>query len=156
MKAANFNSWSDFKEYGINFLTGEACGYSMRLLCDLSRPGEELIATFLGLPSATTFNPNWNSMVGDAPAVASIMLPHGLFKDLARFIAYHVLNHAHVLEQPDGSVHSYPEGYMESRGLTLEKAQELLVGKWYTNPALGRTGEVVGGRCVHAMSGRVE
>lgn len=155
MKAANFNSWADFRDYGINFLTGESCGYAMRLLCDVSEKGRELVTSFLGLPYDTKLQPNWNSKVGEADAIGSILLPRGLFKELARYIAFHVLNHAYVLEQADGSVHSYPEGYMEAHGLTIEKARDLLAGSWYTNPAVGRSG-TVGGRNVHAMSGRVE
>lgn len=155
MKTANFHSWTDFKEFGINYLTGESCAYGMRALCDVSNKGRETLCSFLGLPYDTAFAENWNSMVGDDPAIGSMLIPRGLFKELARYIAFHVLNHAYVLEQADGSVHSYPEGYMEAHGLTIEKARDLLAGSWYTNPAVGRSG-TVGGRNVHAMSGRVE
>ena len=154
MKAANFNSWADFKEYGINFLTGEACGYSMRLLCDVSEKGKGIVARFLGLPVDAPMLENWNSMVGDDPAVASVMLPRGLFKELARYIAFAELNLEYVTEAPDGSVSAYSLSYLSSHNITVDEAKNRLGGSWYTNPAVFRHGTVIGGRNVHAMSGR--
>lgn len=153
MRTANFNSWADFREYGINFLTGEACAFSMRLLCDLSEKGQEVVTDFLGLPSSIQLAPSWNSHVGEAPAVASVMLPRGLFQELARFIAFAVLGHKYVVIMPDSSVHSYEDGYIESNGLTLEKAKSLLQGDWYTN-CRSSSAPQVGSRNVHAATGR--
>lgn len=152
MHAVNFNSWADFKPYGINFLTGESCAYSMRLLCDLSATGAETIRQFLGLPVGSALAENWNSRVGEAEAVASIHLPKGMFAELARFISFNVVKARHVVEFPDGSIHAYPDGYIEQHGMTVDQARDRLPGKWYTNFAdLGRS---IGGRNVHAMSGR--
>lgn len=154
MKTANFHSWTDFKEFGINYLTGESCAYGMRALCDVSNKGRETLCSFLGLPYDTAFAENWNSMVGDDPAIGSMLIPRGLFKELARYIAFNVLNFKYVVEMPNGYVHAYADGYFEDNGLTLAKARGILNGNWYTNHALSATGAVVGGRNVHAFSGR--
>lgn len=71
----------DLEEYGIISLTGEACGLSMRLLCDLTPEGVSAIEEFLGIRIRT--GNNWNSREGQ---VASIMLPHGIFHELAAFL----------------------------------------------------------------------
>lgn len=39
----------DLREYGIEWLTGEACHYGMRILCDLTVPGLRLVTRFFGL-----------------------------------------------------------------------------------------------------------
>ena len=152
MRSANFNSWSDFKQYGINCLTGESCALGMRLLCDLSEEGRTLMAQFFGLSGVAAFSENWNSKVGEAPAVASIMLPRGLFNELARYIAFRVLGHAHVVVMADGTVHSYAAGYMEDNHLTLDEAKKLVGGNWFHNHASAAS---IDGRNVHAASGRV-
>ena len=35
--------WNDLSAYGIELLTGEACGLSYRLLCDVTAAGKKLI-----------------------------------------------------------------------------------------------------------------
>lgn len=77
----SFTSWDDFKPYGIRYLIDEACAYGMRILCDLTPEGVELLTRFFGTPMGGT--PNWNS-----GGVASVMLPRELFSPLARFILF--------------------------------------------------------------------
>lgn len=76
-------SWRDLELFGIRPLTGEACAYSMRLLCDLTEGGAALIRDYLGLPADCQLAPNWNS-----GAVASIMLTREQLKPLALFTAW--------------------------------------------------------------------
>lgn len=85
--ALHIRSWADLRQFGINALTGEACAYNLRLLCDVSEQGATHVAAFLGLPVGTKFNENWNTMVGDQPAIGSVMLPRSIMIDLAAFIA---------------------------------------------------------------------
>lgn len=94
----------DLVQFGINPLTGEACAYSMRILCDLSEKGCENLSAFFGLPRPqVTFQPNWNSKVGEDDAVASIMLVRSLVPDLGRFLLYRDGADV-VIGEPDGAM----------------------------------------------------
>jgi hypothetical protein len=67
----------DFNRFGINALSGDACGYGGRVLTDLTEEGARLIEEFLG----TTIQRGnaWNN------GGASIMMPRGIWADLAVF-----------------------------------------------------------------------
>jgi hypothetical protein len=93
----NVTSLNDLQQLGINTLTGEACRLGMRLLCDLSEEGAELVIEFLGLPYGTKLYDNWNSMVGTEPAVASIMLTRESLWGLGKFAL--LRSHDMVLQQ---------------------------------------------------------
>jgi len=43
------NCWDDLSRYGIVLLTGEACGLSYRLLCDVTAAGKRVIEKALGI-----------------------------------------------------------------------------------------------------------
>ena len=106
--------WNDMQQFGIRTLTGEACVVGLRLLCDLTAKGVDLIRHIFRMPNTDwslehniraldligvqellgdtkerllkrvrQFAENCNSGDKDDPAVASIMLPRCLFKDLA-------------------------------------------------------------------------
>jgi len=68
------------KEFGVNMLTGEACGLAMRVLCDLTEDGVSLIQEFMRVD--TVARSNWNPGSEDDPHIASVMLPHCIFQDL--------------------------------------------------------------------------
>ena len=76
-------SWSDLRQFGIDCLTGEACAYSMRLLCDVDARGEKLLAQFFG--NVTLNADHWNSGSEEYPATKSVMLPREIFVPLAAF-----------------------------------------------------------------------
>jgi hypothetical protein len=89
---------SDFEQYGINVLPKEACAYGQRLLCDVNRDGIRLLEDYFLVQ--IVFTPNWNSRVGDKPAIGSIMLPRGVFwKGLAEFIIWHVEKCDYMVEE---------------------------------------------------------
>jgi hypothetical protein len=74
-------NWNDLEPYGIDALTGEACAYSYRLLCDVTAAGARLIQDCFGVPGDPwPLNAPWNSR-----GSASIMLPHSMFQPLAVF-----------------------------------------------------------------------
>lgn len=153
MKSVHIHGWSDLKQFGINSLTGESCAFSMRLLCDLSEEGTDLMSEFFGLPrndASLCFAPPWNSRVGDDPSIASIMLPKGIFDDLCRFALLAVSKVDVVIKQPDGSWCGYSELTND-----VETMLETLVRKdgWlrFTNPHRAGTD---GSRNVHAFTGR--
>lgn len=81
-------TFSNLHTIGINPLTGEACAFSMRILCDVNDKGAELVKDFLGLPVGTKLADAWNREVNCYPAIGSIMVERGLFPSLARFALF--------------------------------------------------------------------
>lgn len=140
----HYDNWHDLEKLGINMLTGEACGLSMRLLCDVNQIGRETVDAFfrccLGDDS------NWNSMVNGQPAVASVMLTRSIFTDLAAF--------AHIFQTGRG-VRICDNG--EVLGLTGEEDADYLarVERCYPGRWVGKTSHPgTGIDNSHAMSGR--
>ena len=145
---ANIHTWADLKQFGINPLTGEACKYSMRLLCDMSDKGVDLVLDYFGMPHGeTVFAKNWNSMVGDDPAVASIMLSRDAFGSLCRFALFRA-GYDIVLWTQDGGWYGYTEDELPE-GMTQEKLTSMYKAV-YRNPAP----QSATSRNTHAMSGR--
>lgn len=137
-------SWQDLEEYGINALTGEACAYGLRLLCDVNANGLALLEKFLSLPSGgLELNPNWNSTVHGAPAIGSVMLPPGIIADLGVFIMFHV--------------HGYPfalvghNGHIVGTRLRPTETHQSYLKAVRTNMNSSRSDS---GRNVHQMTGR--
>lgn len=91
----------DLKLFGINPLTGEADRYCLRILCDLSQRGVDLVCEFFGM-QAGGFAENWNSHVGDEPAIASLMLTRDTLWELGRFALLHVEQCDIVVGRTDG------------------------------------------------------
>ena len=87
-------NWSDLEQFGIDVLTGESCAYSLRLLCDVSECGLQIIREMLG---AANIRPNeswnggtttlWNGVV--QTKTYSLMLPRDMFETLATFALLH-------------------------------------------------------------------
>lgn len=77
-------NWNDLEPYGVSCLTGEACGYGYRLLCDLNAMGVQLVQNCLEI-SEIKLRDAWNSKVNGEPAIASIMLPPSMITPLAIF-----------------------------------------------------------------------
>jgi len=147
----HLQSLTDLKDFGINPLTGEACAYSMRLLCDLSADGEELVAGFLGLRDTTSFPANWNSMVGEKDSVGSVMLTRSTLKELMYFALFNVEKCDVVIGTLDGSViglsvkDTYYQGYLDLAAASPEK---------YTVQRNNATASAQGGRNEHQFTGR--
>ncbi len=72
-----------YRFLGINVLTGEACRLGQRLLCDLTEDAKALVQQYFG--AEIKFDKNNNSMVGDEPAVASMMLGRDTLREIAVF-----------------------------------------------------------------------
>ena len=65
--------WNDLEKYGIEALTGEACGLSYRLLCDVTSRGKKTLEKALGV-AQLGLHESWNHGTADDPSVGSIML----------------------------------------------------------------------------------
>lgn len=83
---------SDFSQFGFNILTGEACNYGLRILCDVTEDGKKIFCRTLGLPQncelQETYNPN--TLTNDKPPVGSIFFPRDLFGTMAVIALYSV------------------------------------------------------------------
>lgn len=143
-------------DYGVNPLTGEADAYSRRTLCDLSQEGIILMTAYLGLSHTTeacrVFPKNWNSMVGESEAVASVMLARDTMADLTIFALLHIDRFDYVMQTPSGfsgfnAGDEYGERYLHQG---LPEGYRL-----HHNEAKHSTQPHEGDRNVHAMSGRV-
>lgn len=155
---------SSLSSIGINPLTGEACAFAMRILCDLNADGMELITDWIGLPKfpapafAEPFNPG--TPINGYPALGSVMLSRETLPALARFalfrdgyqyivgrddmLAYMAFSDSDLADHP--ALQLYLDG---SSWLMHESGQHL-----YRNPRGAGGQPHVGSRNVHAMSGR--
>lgn len=140
--------WNNLQEYGINALTGEADSYSLRLLCDLSQKGKDLMESFLGDTVSFKDGSNWNSHVGEDQAVAAVMLPYSILGDLCRFILFHVEQKTYVYEFHSGQFSGTNEKFDDDL-LQDTKNNYVNYGK------LRNSQPNEGGRNVHAFTGRV-
>lgn len=145
-------TWSDLKQFGISALTGEACAYSIRVLCDLSEAGRKHIAEFFGGLAEDGFNANWNSHVGDAPAVSSVMLPRGILSDLSQFLLFQDGALA-IAETPGTWLGVYAADRLKQYEAAIKEGT--WAGHLIRNPkALNPSQPVENSRNVHAFSGR--
>lgn len=76
--------WDDLSAYGIIPLTGEACGLSYRILCDVTAQGKRTLEKALGLAELGP-QENWNGGADNDPHVGSVMLAPDLLSFLAIF-----------------------------------------------------------------------
>ena len=65
--------WEDISSYGVIALTGEACGLSYRILCDVTAKGKTLLEKLLGIRELRLAE-NWNRGTEAEPHVGSVML----------------------------------------------------------------------------------
>jgi hypothetical protein len=73
----------DLESIGILPLTGEACAFSLRILCDLNEKGVGLVERAFGLYIDREASPrNMNSIVGSVPAVRSMMFTWDQLTDI--------------------------------------------------------------------------
>ena len=148
MQTISINSFNDLQQFGINPLTGEACKYGQRTLCDLNEKGCELVASFLGLVHNEVSRPfaaNWNSTVNGEPAVASIMLTRGTMRDLSVFALLNVARCYAAIDTGDASLRGVDEQHCRLYR-ELPSAGNF---RFYVNPTPG-----TGDRNQHAFTGR--
>lgn len=139
-------NWSDLVPFGVNYLTGEADPYGQRLLCDLSEKGVERMRDFLGLHYEAKFADNWNSAVGEVPAVASVMLPREVFSTLATFLLFSVDGYDIVMRH-HGSVVGYRQQDVDGFYPSALAAIETQGAEVHHNPRHGTRNQ-------HMMTGR--
>lgn len=65
--------WDDLSAHGVEPLTGEACGLSYRILCDVTARGKKTLEKALGV-AQLGLHENWNGGSPSDPHIGSIML----------------------------------------------------------------------------------
>jgi hypothetical protein len=76
--------WNDLRPYGIEPLTGEACGLMWRILFDVTEKGRRVVGKCFGVPNIVLAEP-WNRGTAEEPHVGSIMLTAEALLPLAVF-----------------------------------------------------------------------
>lgn len=148
------HSFNDLNKFGIGVLTGEACNYGMRLLCDLTAQGVELVNNFLGVDSAAYSDP-WNSSVDGRPSLASVFLSRAMLHDLCIFALLHVEGNDVVLVK-GGTVmglkasHEYYPRYM---AIVSEPSSGYTVYRRTPSAVFGDSAKA---SQPHAMTGRTQ
>ncbi len=66
----SIRSWDDLSAHGIVPLTGEACGLSYRILCDVTARGKKTLEKALGV-AQLGLQDNWNHGSADDAHVGS-------------------------------------------------------------------------------------
>jgi hypothetical protein len=142
------NCWDNLAPYGIVPLTGEACGLSYRILCDVTAAGKRILEKALDV-AELRLRENWNSGPDEDPHVGAIMLA----PDLLLFVGvFALLEHGCPevwLTKGDGLIALETDDYPE-------RAESFMQ---VYGPKLGRRftyGGTAGDRNVHTMTGRVQ
>ena len=139
------------KEHGFCMLTGEACGYSMRILFDIDDNAKRILSGYFG--SAVEFNNGaWNGRDG---AKNSVMLPRDMIESLAIYILLSECEYTHVIvcsteSAKDAGIHPFVRAYHNYDDYSEDISQLRKFGyDWRLY-----SGETARNR--HAFSGRVE
>jgi hypothetical protein len=130
----------DMEPFGIEALTGEACGYGLRELCDLNEDGAKYLREFFSLAD-NAFLPPWNSHGKYGKHVASILIGHHSFDDIAIFLL--LKHHLWVVGAREGTFAADTEEELDA------------IRKWH-HPFQTYFNNNWSSRNQHAMSGRLE
>jgi hypothetical protein len=84
-RIVSLRSYGNLEQYGIYFLTGEACAIGQRLLFDLDEEGVRHLERFLGGSVSVQEGSNVNHRQGQ---MASVLLPSATVWELALNIAW--------------------------------------------------------------------
>lgn len=146
----------DLEPYGIDILTGEACGLYLRVLCDYDSRGQEILAERFGVPDWKGGEP-YNRGSKEWPHIGSVMLTNSDVAHLGVIAllrsgckwAYEVCwkeDPSYVVQQ----LHKAAKGYLDARdfhksgkggsivesGRAMDAAFEKLVARVEDTPAL--------------------
>lgn len=156
----------DLEQFGIDALTGEACGYAMRLLCDVTAEGKRLIELYLGGTIVVREGTNWNGGSEADPHVGSVLLPReGFVGPFGAFCLLQTRSPGSMVVSLKGRHGDYPaeyttddidrlrdlwEGADQSFEELFERWSLIKIVRYYARPAAEGTD-----RNCHAMTGRV-
>jgi hypothetical protein len=153
METVHIGSWGDLEQFGVNALTGEACAYGMRLLCDVNADGRDMLLDYLGLPMTTQASAPWNSSVNNEPSVGSFMLHRRELLHIAEFAMIRNGAIAIVYKADEAVMGIYTE-HMAEQYQKLVDDWPNTTGKW-TMRGTGKSSQPgEGSRNTHAFTGR--
>jgi hypothetical protein len=138
---------ADLRRFGIDPLTGEACGLGYRILCDVTEAGRKVLARMLGIPDLKVAEA-WNRGSTEAPHVGSVMLSMEMFVPLAVFALLENGCKVALLAR-DGTVFGFST---EPSDATLRIIEVMHHGVGRSFRYAGTAGD----RNVHLITGRVE
>ena len=141
-------SWNDLRAHGIEVLTGEACGLSYRILCDVTARGKATVEKALGVRELR-LPEGWNRGEESDPHVGSILLAPELLPLLGIFALLEA-GCSEVWRTSDGGVVGFEPG---DDAATKESVLRSLADRLLRRFAYAGT---AGDRNVHVMSGRIE
>jgi hypothetical protein len=155
-KEIEIKEWRDFTQFGINMLTAEADGTGLRLLCDVSQAGVDLLSEFYGVKTMEVYEArNTGDKINGLPPIGSLFLTRGIFLDLAAFCVLHVADVAVVVQPQKGEYWTVWEsvtGYSKEEFEHFRTRDQL-----YQWRAVYKGGDARGGfRNIHHWSGRIE
>ena len=141
------SSWDHLRAFGIDALTGEACGLGFRILCDVTAKGKKVLEKCLGTPSLTLYE-SWNRGSQADPHVGCVMLVPELLMPLSVFA---------LLESGYKEVWVCPRGFVYAIDPDDPDDSIETVKRWLEVKALRRFSYrgTAGDRNIHQMSGRV-
>ena len=142
---ANFG---DLAAYGIEPLTGEACGLGYRILCDVTATGRRVLSKALGIPGLTLPD-SWNRGSATDPHIGSVLLSLEMLTPLAVFALLESGCTEAWLVRDGGVIGIECDDSPEM----IEANRQLVGERLVRNLAYRGT---AGDRNVHVMSGRVE
>lgn len=139
--------WDDLSQFGIVALTGEACGLSYRILCDVTARGKNILEKAFGLPELQLAD-NWNPGAADDPHVGSIMLAPEVLNFLGVFA---LLDNGctEVRHIKDGGLHGFEQDDPPDRVERFMRIHADGIGRRFAYAG------TAGDRNRHVMSGRV-
>jgi hypothetical protein len=145
-------SFGDLRQFGIANLTGEACAYSMRQLCDVNEDGKALLEDYFGVKLQLA--DRYNSSVFDKPSIGSLMLHGHSVHEIAQF-AFFRAGALAVVVTNDRDMHGvFDEDRLKAYEDYIEKYPKSISLR--RNFSLKSTAPRVGDRMVHAATGRVQ
>jgi hypothetical protein len=144
----------DLEKYGLNYLTGEACAYGMRVLFDLNDDGKALLTKFWSCAYIDIY-PRMNNKVNGQPATGSVMLTHQMLAPLCEFIMFDI-EQVDFIAIGNGDYHGYMNTDQNRYGeddvaTVMENAGYKIHRNW---KRMNSSQPSVGDRNVHAMTGR--
>lgn len=156
----HIGSWADMQQFGINALTGEACAYAMRLLCDVNEDGRDLVVEYFGLRAAQhegeeVLPANWNSLVDGKPAVGSIMLHRQSLLQVAEFALQRSEPLAIVYKGGESVMGVYTPHMLDEYRKLIDN-WPATTHRWTMRTIAASAHPHVGSRNVHAATGRTD
>lgn len=138
--------WDHLCPYGIVPLTGEACGLSYRILCDVTAAGKKILEKALGV-AELRLHENWNQGSTEAPHLGSIMLAPEVLPFVGVFALLEHGCREVWITKGEGVIGMEPPDYPEQ----MEKFLRFYSDKLSRRFAYAGT---AGDRNVHVMTGR--